>query len=363
MSAQTYTVLAIETSCDETAAAVVRGRTVLSNVMHSQTVHRTYGGVVPELASRAHLRAIAPVVRQALTDAGLSIRQIDALAVTTQPGLIGSLLVGVNFAKGLALRTRLPVVPVNHIEGHIFSGLLEDPALEFPFLALVVSGGHTALFWVEDFQRLTLLGSTRDDAAGEAFDKIASLLGLGYPGGPAIDRLAAQGNPRAYTFPRALLTEPTFDFSFSGLKTAVRGMLQRTFPEGVPADALPDLCASVQAAIVDVLVHKTIHAARRYRARTIVVAGGVSANSELRRRMQEAAQRIGARVVLPRLSYCLDNAAMIGLVAHEKLRFHGPAAYRQLTFIAIPTPLRSPHGRKPSPAAAETTASTVGVQP
>jgi N6-L-threonylcarbamoyladenine synthase len=338
-----YTVLAIETSCDETAAAVVRGRQVCSNVLHSQSLHSRYGGVVPELASRAHLQLIVPIVRQALAEAGVQLHELHALAVTTQPGLIGSLLVGVNFAKGLALRTGLPLVPVNHIEGHIFSGLLEDPELEFPFLALVVSGGHTALFWVETWERILLLGSTRDDAAGEAFDKIASLLGLGYPGGPHIDRLARTGNPRAFAFPRSLLQERTFDFSFSGLKTAVRGFLQKHFPTGVPEEVLPDLCASVQAAIVEVLVQKTMRAARLYRARTIVVAGGVSANSALRAQMQEAASRLGARLVLPRLSYCLDNAAMIGLVAHEKLRRASPEAFRRLTFTASPIPLRAPH--------------------
>ncbi|MEN3026167.1 MAG: tRNA (adenosine(37)-N6)-threonylcarbamoyltransferase complex transferase subunit TsaD [Chlorobiota bacterium] len=339
------TVLAIETSCDETAAALVRGRAVLSNVLHSQGIHRPYGGVVPELASRAHLQLIVPVVRQALAEAGCSMDDVDAIAVTAQPGLIGSLLVGVNFAKGLALRYRLPVVPVNHLEGHIFSGLLEEPELGFPFLALVVSGGHTALFWVESFEQVRLLGSTRDDAAGEAFDKIASLLGLGYPGGPAIDRLAAKGNPTAFALPRALLQDSTFDFSFSGLKTAVRGLLQKRFPQGPPEEVLPDICASVQAAIVEVLVHKTIRAARLYRAPVIVVAGGVSANSALRRHMQEAAARFGIRVVLPRISYCLDNAAMIGVVAHEKLRTIGATAFHRLTWTASPTPLRSAVGR------------------
>ncbi len=341
-----YTVLALETSCDETAAAIVRGREVLSTILHSQTLHRPYGGVVPELASRAHLQHIVAITRRAIEEARLTLKDIDAVAVTTHPGLIGSLLVGVNFAKGLAVRLRRPLVPVNHLEGHIFSGFLEDPAISFPFLALVVSGGHTALFWVEDFERIQLIGSTRDDAAGEAFDKTASLLGLGYPGGPVIDRLAASGNPRAFELPRPLLHDRSFDFSFSGLKTALQGLLRRYFPTGVPAEALPDLCASAQAAIVDVLVHKTIRAARLYRARTLVVAGGVSANSELRRRMQQEADRIGLRLVLPRLSYCLDNAAMIGLVGHEKLRRLGPAAFRRLTFTASPTPLRAPQKRE-----------------
>ncbi len=341
MGQTSYTVLALETSCDETAAALIREQRVLSSVLHSQTLHHRYGGVVPELASRAHLQHIVPIVRQALAQAGVEIEAVDAIAVTTHPGLIGSLLVGVNFAKGLALRLRRPLIPVNHLEGHIFSGFLEDPELSFPFLALVVSGGHTALFWVEDLDRIRLIGSTRDDAAGEAFDKSASLLGLGYPGGPAIDRLAAHGNPQAFRLPRALLHESSFDFSFSGLKTALRGLLQQRFPHGVPAELLPDLCASVQAAIVEVLVHKTIRAARLYRAQRLVVAGGVAANSALRRHMQEAAGQLGIRLILPRLHYCLDNAAMIGLVAHEKLRRLGPAAFRCLTITASPTPLRA----------------------
>lgn len=355
MAQPSYMVLALETSCDETAAALVCSRQVLSSVLYSQTLHSRYGGVVPELASRAHLEQIAPIVRQALREAGVAMEAIDAIAVTTHPGLIGSLLVGLNFAKGLALRLRRPLVPVNHLEGHIFSGLLEEPELPFPFLALVVSGGHTALFWVEDMERIQLIGSTRDDAAGEAFDKSASLLGLGYPGGPAIDRLAAQGNPQAFLLPRALLHDGSFDFSFSGLKTALRGLLQRHFPDGVPQELLPDLCASVQAAIVEVLVHKTIRAARLYRAQRLVVAGGVAANSALRRHMQEAAERLGIRLIVPRLHYCLDNAAMIGLVGHEKLRQLGPAAFRSLTVTASPTPLRAPsraaHGRRPRVAA------------
>ncbi len=347
MSANISTVLAIETSCDETAAAVIRGRTVLSNVLHSQSVHSAYGGVVPELASRAHLQLILPIVRRALEEASVDEAELDALGVTTHPGLIGSLLVGVNFAKGLALRQGVPVVPVNHLEGHIFSGLLEEPKLPFPFLALVVSGGHTALFWVEDFDRITVLGSTRDDAAGEAFDKVATLLGLGYPGGPAIDRLARQGNPHAFEIPRPLLHDPSFDFSFSGIKARVRSLLQRHFPDGVPPEVVPDLCASVQAAIVEVLLRKTLRAVRRYRAERVVVAGGVAANSALRTALQAAAQQYGFRLVLPRLSYCLDNAAMIGLIAAEKLSRLGPERFRELTFTASPLPLRSPHRSRP----------------
>ncbi len=336
-----YTLLAIETSCDETAAAVVRGRKVLSNVLRSQLEHQRYGGVVPELAARAHLQSIIPIVREALQRAGLGMEQLDALAVTTEPGLIGSLLVGVNFAKGLALRWNLPLVPVNHLEGHMFSGFLEEEPPEFPFLALVVSGGHTALFWVRSFADYSLLGSTRDDAAGEAFDKIATLLGLGYPGGPAIDRCATHGNPQAFSFPRPLLNDPSDDFSFSGLKSAVRALLQRHYPNGVPQEVLADLCASAQAAIVEVLVHKTLRAAHRCRARTIVVAGGVSANSALRRQFQQEAVRLGLRVVFPQTVYCLDNAAMIGLVAHEKLCRLGAEAFRILSFTARPTPLRA----------------------
>ncbi len=336
-------VLAIETSCDETSAAVLRGAEVASNVISSQLEHSRYGGVVPELASRAHLSVISTVVREALSEAGIGIADVDAVAVTSHPGLVGSLIVGANFAKGLALRYSLPLVAVNHIEGHIYSAFLNAEQPEFPFLALVVSGGHTALFRVFSFRRAEVLGSTRDDAAGEAFDKTAKMLGLGYPGGIAIDRLAAGGRADAIAFPRAMMRDDNFDFSFSGLKTAVRTYLQREHPGGVADASLPDICASLQEAIADVLVRKTLRAADRYGLRDIVIAGGVSANSRLRSLFAEQARRAGRRVLIPAIEFCTDNAAMIGLIGRQKL-LGGSAD--DLQFTVHSRPLRAER-RKP----------------
>lgn len=335
-------ILAIESSCDDTSASVIAGGRALSNVIASQQVHALYGGVIPELASRAHIQAIGATVRAALAEAGAGMNDITAIAVTTAPGLAGSLIVGSHFAKGLALRFGLPVVPVNHIEGHVYSGCLEDETLGFPFVALVASGGHTALFLVESFGHWRALGSTKDDAAGEAFDKTAKLLGLGYPGGPAIDRLAAQGNPAAYSFPRPLLHDGTYNFSFSGFKTAVRQAVGRNFPQGVPPEAMPDLCASAQEAIAEVLTVKTARAAAETRASSVVVAGGVSANSRLRAMMQEKIPQTGATLVLPRMSYCIDNAAMIGYVAARKLAEAGAEQFRDLKFGVSAAALRAP---------------------
>ncbi len=326
------TLLAIETSCDETAAAVFRGEQLLSNIVSSQIIHRRYGGVVPELASRAHVQSISFIVRTALEEAKLSPEELEGIAVTYAPGLIGALVVGTNFAKGLAVRFDIPVVPVNHLEGHLYSPFLEHHDLAFPYIALIVSGGHTLLALVRSFEHYEILGSTRDDAAGEAFDKIAKMLGLGYPGGPEIDRLARQGNPQAFRFPRSLLHSPHFDFSFSGLKTAVRGTLQRYSPPFSP-DLIADIAASAQEAIVDVLVTKTLKAAQRYGIPTIVVAGGVSANSRLRERFEQVAQQRKLHLFIPAMEYCTDNAAMIGLVGRYKL-LHAPAF--SLTFLAQP---------------------------
>lgn len=332
--------LAIESSCDETSAAVLDSSLVLSNIISSQLFHSKHGGVIPELASRAHLLSISAVVREALETAKINENDIDAIAVTTEPGLIGSLLVGSNFAKGFALRLGVPIVPVHHIEGHLYSGCLEDSSVEFPFVALVVSGGHTSLFLVQSYREYEVLGSTRDDAAGEAFDKVAKLLGLGYPGGPLIDSLAKQGNPNAYIFPRSMLHDGTYNFSFSGLKTSVRYFLQKTFPNEIPDEILPDICASVQQAITDVLVAKTIRSAIEFKVKTITIAGGVSANSRLRQDMNQKAIEHGIRMVAPRMTYCLDNAAMIGFLAKKKLAEY-PQEYSKLDFKVRSAALRA----------------------
>jgi N6-L-threonylcarbamoyladenine synthase len=317
--------LGIETSCDETAAAVVEGgRHITSNVVASQVaVHAKYGGIFPEAASRMHIEAIEPVVREALAQAHMELDGIDAIAVTRGPGLAGSLVVGLNMAKGLALGTGLPLLGINHLEAHLYSiWLVEDePEPDFPMAALVVSGGHTELILMDGHLSYQRLGSTLDDAVGEAFDKVARLLGLAYPGGPAIQKAAELGNPEAFKFPRAWL-EGTWDFSFSGLKTAVlREVLTRQpkLRAGVepPAPGLPvaDLAASFQAAAVDVLVGKVLAAAEVCQAKQILVAGGVSANAALRKALQE---RSPVPVRLPPLSLCTDNAAMIAAAGHVR---------------------------------------------
>lgn len=315
----TSILLAIESSCDETSAAVYHGAELKSNVISSQIFHTKFGGIVPELASRAHIQGISLVVQEALTRAEVQMQDVHALAVTQRPGLAGSLVVGANFAKGLAVRYNLPLVAVNHIEGHIFSAFIENGDIPFPFLALVVSGGHTSLFAVESFEHYTVIGSTRDDAAGEAFDKIAKLLGLGYPGGIEIDRLAKEGNPHKISFPRGMLREDNFDFSFSGLKTAVRLHVQKTLGNAVSEQDLRDICASAQEAIVEVLVKKTMRAAEEIQAKGIVVAGGVAANSRLRTVLQGQALKRSLRLFIPAMTYCTDNAAMIGCIGREKL--------------------------------------------
>jgi N6-L-threonylcarbamoyladenine synthase len=338
--------LAIESSCDETSAAVLHGRELRSNVISSQMVHARYGGVIPELASRAHVQVISHIVRQALQEASCTMRDVEGIAVTAHPGLAGALVVGTSFAKGLALKYALPLVAVNHIEGHIFSGFLENAALEFPFIALVVSGGHTSIFHVRSFEDYEMIGSTRDDAAGEAFDKVAKLLGLGYPGGAKIDALAKGGNPAAIAFPRAMMNEPryqqSYDFSFSGLKTAVRVYVQNTFAgREVPEAALPDLCASAQEAIAEVLVAKTMRAVAATKTGRVVIAGGVAANSRLQAMMREQAVERDVQdvqVVVPSMQLCTDNAAMIGLVGREKL-LRGVA--HGLTFTVTTAALRA----------------------
>ncbi len=313
-------VLGIESSCDETAAAVLRGEQILSNVVSSQVeVHRPYGGVVPELASRHHIRNIVYVVRQALADAGVTLAGLDGLAVTRGPGLVGALLVGLQTAKGMAFATGLPLVGVNHLEGHLQASRLVEGAAPPPerYVALLVSGGHTALILVEGFGRYRMLGASRDDAAGEAFDKVAKLLGLGYPGGPVIERLAVAGDPAAIRFPRALPRRDELDFSFSGLKTAVANHVRK---HGVPqGDAVNDLCASFQQAVVDVLVRKACRAVRDRRARALVAAGGVLANSAVRAALTGAAAEEGFALHIPPVPLCTDNAAMIACAGITRL--------------------------------------------
>ncbi len=307
--------LAIETSCDETAAAVVRdGRQVLSSVISSQVaVHAEYGGVVPEIASRKHLELITPVIRQALSDAGTKLQQIEGVAVTRGPGLLGALLVGVATAKSIALACNIPLIGVHHIEGHLLATVLEKP-VEFPFLGLVVSGGHTHLYRVDAIGRYRTLGRTIDDAAGEAFDKTATLLGLGYPGGAMIDKLASTGDPQAVRFPRPLLHDGSLNFSFSGLKTAVLTHLKK-LPEPPVGQELNDLCASFQDAVCDVLVKKTAAALKQEGLCRLVAGGGVACNSGLRASLQHYCERHGVELHLSPPSLCGDNAAMLAVAA------------------------------------------------
>ena len=306
-------VLGIESSCDETAAAVVvDGRTVLSNVVASQVEeHKLYGGVVPEIASRRHAEAISGVVRQALDEAGTALADIDAVAVTHAPGLIGALLVGVNFAKGLALSAHKPLVPVHHLRSHIAANYLAHPDLHPPFLCLVVSGGHSHIVQVEDYTRFSVLGRTRDDAAGECFDKAVRAMGMPYPGGIHLDKLAPSGNPDAYALPHPRVEGSAYDFSFSGLKTAVLNLLHNARQKGEEVNRA-DLAASFQKTVVELLAGNLLRAAADTRAHTIVLAGGVSANSGLRRRMEADCARLGYRLYAPPLPLCGDNAAMVG---------------------------------------------------
>ncbi|MGQ0616819.1 MAG: tRNA (adenosine(37)-N6)-threonylcarbamoyltransferase complex transferase subunit TsaD [Acidimicrobiia bacterium] len=314
------TILGIETSCDETAAAVVVGaRRVMSSVVSSQVdLHSRYGGVVPEIASRAHVHLLTPVIAQALVEAGVADSGVEAVAATVGPGLIGSLLVGVSAAKSLALVWGVPFVGVNHLEAHLYASFLEEPDLELPLVVLLVSGGHTMLVAMEGHGRYRLLGQTIDDAAGEAFDKVARFLGLGYPGGPAVDRLAMEGDPEAIRFPRALYDDG-YDFSFSGLKTAVVNYVRRH-----PDVSTPDVCASFQEAVVDVLVAKAARAAEAIGAKGMCIGGGVAANSQLRERFLDACVERGLHGFLPSRAMCTDNAAMVASAAWWRLRSDGP---------------------------------------
>jgi N6-L-threonylcarbamoyladenine synthase len=309
-------ILAIETSCDDTCAAVVEpdGRRALSNVVHTQTEHARYGGVVPEIASRAHLERLDGVVQKSLSDAGVSLDEMSRVAVTMRPGLIGALLVGVAAAKGLAYARRLPLVPVNHLEGHVAAAYLSEPGLEPPFVALIASGGHTALYYVD--RRMRLLGETLDDAAGEALDKGARMLGLGFPGGPAISRAAHDGDRGRFDFPVGLKSKNNLDFSFSGLKTSLLYKLKAMDEEQL-YEALPHLAAGYEAAVVEALSRKLLRAVDLHDAPAVVVAGGVAANTLLRRTLEERCERTGTRLVVPPPELCTDNAAMIGAAAAD----------------------------------------------
>ena len=310
-------ILGIESSCDDTAAAVYRNGTVLSNCVANQEIHRLYGGVVPEVASRAHQVHIVPVVEAALKQAGLRPGDIHAIAFTRGPGLMGSLLVGVSFAKAMALSLNIPLIDVNHMEAHVLAHFAEPPYPPFPFLCLTVSGGHTQILKVEDYHRMSILGQTLDDAAGEAFDKTGKLLGLGYPAGPQIDKLAQEGTPR-FDFPEPQLKG--LDFSFSGLKTAVLYFLKKEMgqdPQFI-RENLADLCASIQYRIVQILVKRLVKASRETRIRHIAIAGGVSANSGLRKALLETGAKKNWEVYLPKLEFSTDNAAMVAVAGYYK---------------------------------------------
>lgn len=327
-------ILAIETSCDETSAAVVAdGKAILSNIVSSQVdLHKRFGGVVPEIASRKHLELINPVISEALDSARISLSDVSAVAVTFGPGLVGALLIGVSTAKALAYSCNLSLVGVNHLEGHIFANFLEHKELKPPFICLIVSGGHTSLVFVPDVATYQTLGETLDDAAGEAFDKIAGFLELGYPGGPVIDNLASEGDSQAATFPRAMIHTKNFDFSFSGLKTAVLNYVARGEKEQRDL-SIPDLCASFQAAVIDVLVSKTVRAAREKGVKSVVLAGGVAANSGLRDKFKKVCQGEDMKLYYPSPALCTDNAAMIGCAGY----YHFKAGER-LALNAYPDP-------------------------
>ena len=321
MKVEDTLILAIESSCDETAASVVKnGRTVLSNVISSQIeLHKLYGGVVPEIASRKHIEKINQVIEAALAEAGVSLDQLDAVGVTYGPGLVGALLVGVAEAKAIAYAKKLPLVGVHHIEGHVSANYIEHPDLEPPFLCLIVSGGHTHLVIEKDYGEFEILGRTRDDAAGEAFDKVARAIGLGYPGGPKIDKLSKEGNPDAIDFPRAKVGDCPYDFSFSGVKSAVLNYLNQAQMKGEEVNRA-DLAASFQKAVVDVLVEHTMMAAEDYHMDKIAIAGGVASNGTLRAAMENACARKGFRFYRPSPIFCTDNAAMIGAAAYYEYK-------------------------------------------
>lgn len=321
MSEKDTLILAIESSCDETAASVVKnGRTILSNVISSQIeLHKLYGGVVPEIASRKHIEKINQVIEEALEEAKVTLDDLDAIGVTYGPGLVGALLVGVAEAKAISYAKKLPLVGVHHIEGHISANYIEHLELEPPFMCLVVSGGHTHLVIVKDYGEFEILGRTRDDAAGEAFDKVARAIGLGYPGGPKIDKLSKEGNPDAIVFPKAKLENAPYDFSFSGVKSAVLNHINRCKMQGEEINRA-DLAASFQKAVVDTLVEKAVKAAKEYHMDKLAIAGGVASNGTLRQTMKEACEKENIQFYYPSPIFCTDNAAMIGVAAYYEYK-------------------------------------------
>ena len=322
-------ILGIETSCDETAASICKDGKILTNIVSQQIIHKKFGGVVPEIASRQHEILLNQVVDTSLKEAKTNINEIDAISVTQGPGLTGALLTGISFAKGLGIGLGIPVIPVNHLEGHIFANFLAEPTLEFPFVCLLVSGGHTQLWYIEGMEKYSLLGETRDDAAGEAFDKGARILGLGYPGGPAIEREAIYGNPNKYHFPRILLSKDSLDFSFSGLKTSILYFMDDF--EKTKINSLSDVAASYQQAIVDTLVEKTKRAIDQTGANRCIVAGGVAANKCLRNKLELVLPKND--ILFPDFSLCTDNAAMISYLGQLKFQ---SKIFNKMNFSVIP---------------------------
>lgn len=311
-------ILAIESSCDETSAAVICNGKIRSNVVATQLIHQAYGGVVPELASRAHQQVVLPVVDKAIQDAKIAKKDLQAIAFTRGPGLMGALLVGTSFAKSMALGLGIPLIDVNHMQAHVLAHFIEDPKPQFPFLCLTVSGGHTQIVLVRDYLTMEVIGQTLDDAVGEAFDKSAKLLDLPYPGGPLIDKYAQEGNPLAYEFP--IPDVPDLNFSFSGIKTSILYFLQRNSKQNQNfiANNLPDICASIQHTLVKILLKKLRKATEQTGIKEVAIAGGVSANSGLRSALQAEGEKQGWNVYIPRFEYCTDNAAMIAIAAHFK---------------------------------------------
>ncbi len=324
-------ILGIESSCDETSAAVLRGFDVSSHIVYSQVIHEKYGGVVPELASREHLKVISEVVEKAISDSEYSLDELDGIAVTYGPGLMGALLVGLNFAKGLALSLNKPFIAVNHIESHLYAPMLEYPDLKPPFLCLLVSGGHTMLIDVQGIKKFKILGQTLDDAAGESFDKVARLLKIGYPGGPVIDKMSKNANDKFVKFPRAMLGKDSLDFSFSGLKTSVLNYINNN--PIVNDDMAKDVVASFQTAVVDVLCEKMLRAVKKTKHYNLVLAGGVAANSKLRKKMKSIAQNNNINLYYPPLEYCTDNAAMVGATG---VLYYNNNWFSELNINAVP---------------------------
>lgn len=312
------TILAIESSCDETSAAIIRNGKVLSNIIANQTIHQKYGGVVPELASRAHQANIVPVIHQSLQEAKIGKSQLNAIAFTRGPGLLGALLVGASFAKGMALALDIPLIEVNHMQAHVLAHFIDKPQPPFPFICLTISGGHTQVVLVKDHLQMEVIGQTRDDAVGEAFDKTAKMLNLPYPGGPQVDHWAQKGNPEAFHFPRTEM--PELDYSFSGIKTSVLYFLrdQHKIDPDFAEKNMADICASVQKALIDMLMKKLLQAAKKTGIKDIAIAGGVSANSGVRQALIDASDKHGWKNYIPKFEYCTDNAAMIGIAGYYR---------------------------------------------